>query len=794
MDKYELSIKQDKIRKHAENKDYEMAVKIANTIDWKRVKNIKMLTLVSQIYEKVGDYERAKNVLLVAYEHVPVGRRMLYKLSELCVKSGDIEGAEEFFEEFQEIAPNDLSKLILAYQIGQARGESIDKLIMILEMYRKNEFEEKWAYELAELYDKADRGEDCVRLCNEIILWFSVGPYVEKAMELKMKYQPLSPNEKEKYVNKAKFEERIRAVEREFAEKYEQEAAEEEIQLSQSAPVVSEIFTKPAEEVAASPEEPEEIAEEVAEEELAEEEAPAEVVSAVEAPAEEMPVLEAPVEEVTAFEAPAEEAPAEEAPAEEMPAVEAPSEEPVVRETVTAADGLSLSSEFMVNNAEAFNTADFVKNVKAALESGRLDENKNRIDLLEEEDMSRMQDALETNIGDTKDFLDEVTAALAASASEMKEELDTAPVVDEPTAEVPVLQMPEEEAPAKEVPVEDTPAEETPVEEATEEEAPAEETPVAEMPAEELPEEETVESEVAAEEAPVEEEASVFKLPDETPAFTAEEEPAPMLETPEIEPEIDFPDPEIFIPDMEETPAENPFHITCVVIEEPDNEQRISIAVEKLKRTHEILEMPVSTVAKISGSKLNTKGVDATFEKLEGKDLIIDYAADLSHESAERLAAQIENPSSNMVVLLVDTAEKCNEFLLSNPALDQHCLYLEDDNTSYDDIPVAEAIKEVKEEVPGEEDDRMSAEAFAEMLMGFAKEEECVLDEGGKEAMLALAERMRNAGSSLDELTARNLLDEAIEKAEHRGFRGLFTTKYDKNGFLILKADCFKDL
>ena len=197
MDKYELSIKEDKIKKHAEKKDYATAAKIADTIDWSKVKNIKMLTLVSQIYERVKNYTEAKNVLLLAYDRVPVGRRMLYKLCELCVKAGNLDEAEDFFEEFQEIAPNDISKLILAYQIEAARGEPLEKLITILELYRKNEFEEKWAYELAYLYHKAGRVKECVQLCNEIILWFSVGPYVDKALNLKMQYEPLTPVQQE---------------------------------------------------------------------------------------------------------------------------------------------------------------------------------------------------------------------------------------------------------------------------------------------------------------------------------------------------------------------------------------------------------------------------------------------------------------------------------------------------------------------------------------------------------------------------------------------------------------------
>ena len=228
MDKYELSIKEDKIKKHAEKKDYAAAVKIADTIDWSKVKNIKMLTLVSQVYEKAKNYEEAKNVLLFAYERVPMGRRMLYKLTELCVKGGKIEEAESYFEEFQKIAPNDIGKLLLAYQIEAAKGGDPDQLITILELYRKNEFEEKWAYELAWLYHKAGRVKECVQLCNEIILWFSVGTYVDRALNLKMQYEPLTPSEQEKLVNKKKFEARVRAVEREFERREYQGIREDE--------------------------------------------------------------------------------------------------------------------------------------------------------------------------------------------------------------------------------------------------------------------------------------------------------------------------------------------------------------------------------------------------------------------------------------------------------------------------------------------------------------------------------------------------------------------------------------
>lgn len=214
MDKYEYGIKADKLKKLAEKKDYVTAAKLADTIDWHRVKNMRMLSLVALIYEKVERYSDAKEILLQAYEQAPTGRRLLYKLTEVSVKEREFEDAELFYREFSEVAPDDLGRYILRYTILSGKGESLDKQIGILEAYKKREFDEKWSFELAKLYHKAGRSEECVSLCDEIILWFSCGRYVDRAMELKMIYQPLTAEQQEKAENREQYEEKLRELQK----------------------------------------------------------------------------------------------------------------------------------------------------------------------------------------------------------------------------------------------------------------------------------------------------------------------------------------------------------------------------------------------------------------------------------------------------------------------------------------------------------------------------------------------------------------------------------------------------
>lgn len=179
--------------------NYTAAAEIADSISWNKVKNVNALVRVGEIYEKVGRYEESKDILLCAYDRSPIGRMIIYRLAEVAVKMKDFDAAEEYYQEFVEIAPHDNLRYVLRYEIEKGRGTDISKLIDILEEFKEKEYTEEWAFELASLYHQANESEKCVEACDELILWFGDGPYVERALELKMLYQPLTKAQEEKY-------------------------------------------------------------------------------------------------------------------------------------------------------------------------------------------------------------------------------------------------------------------------------------------------------------------------------------------------------------------------------------------------------------------------------------------------------------------------------------------------------------------------------------------------------------------------------------------------------------------
>ena len=178
---------------------YEEAAEIADTINWRKIKNINALVKVGEIYEKVGRYDESKDVLLTAYDKSPIGRMIIYRLAEVAVRTKSFDEAKEYYQEFVEIAPHDNLKYVLKYEISKAQGADIGTLIGILEELKEQEYSEEWAYELAYLYHKAGMSEKCIDACDELILWFGDGPYVERALELKMLYQPLTKQQEDKY-------------------------------------------------------------------------------------------------------------------------------------------------------------------------------------------------------------------------------------------------------------------------------------------------------------------------------------------------------------------------------------------------------------------------------------------------------------------------------------------------------------------------------------------------------------------------------------------------------------------
>lgn len=220
MDKYEYNVKSDQIKKLYAKKDYETAAEIADSIDWSRVKNNSMLALVADAYEGTKQYDKARNVLEIAYERSPLGRQLAYRLTILSIRMRDFVAADQYYQEFAEMAPRDVAQYILKYRIARAKGEAIETLISILEAYVDVEMDERWQYELAKLYHEAGEDEKCVEMCDKIILWFSEGKYVTKALELKMRHQPLTEEQQAKYDGKWDYyNERIKAEESAAREK-----------------------------------------------------------------------------------------------------------------------------------------------------------------------------------------------------------------------------------------------------------------------------------------------------------------------------------------------------------------------------------------------------------------------------------------------------------------------------------------------------------------------------------------------------------------------------------------------
>lgn len=199
MDRYEYKLKLEQIKDLFSEKDYQTAATIAETINWKKVKNTSTLCMVGEIYAQVDQFEVSKDILLMAYERSPLGRSIIYRLTQVAIKLGTLDEAQEYYEEFLNIAPHDNMKYVLKYEIAKAGGARQEELIEILEEFKEREYTEEWTFELAYLYHHAEMGDKCVEICDELILWFGEGEYVEKALELKMLYQPLNRLQEDKY-------------------------------------------------------------------------------------------------------------------------------------------------------------------------------------------------------------------------------------------------------------------------------------------------------------------------------------------------------------------------------------------------------------------------------------------------------------------------------------------------------------------------------------------------------------------------------------------------------------------
>lgn len=830
MDKYEYTTKVEKIKKLVGHKDYVAAAKVADSIDWSRVKEVKLLTMVAEIYERTRRYEDAKEVLLCAYEVVPEGRRLrnlLYRLTELAIKAGSMEEAYDFFEEFREVAPSDAGQYILCYQMAAAQGEPLDKQIALLEAYKKKEFEEKWIFELARLYSKAGDAGACVKACDEILLWFGYGRYVEKAMELKQRYEELTPAQ---------------------VEKLERGREQAEMEARENSPLQTVKPTKQAKTAKTA---------RVAKEARAEQETAvtAERKRKV-ARLDATPRRE--TEKVVAATSFAEEKEWSEPRYAEPQPVVVKTEEPRVRQLEDLlAEAMLTSAQF---DADGFA---FDLPIPAMVKSvGEVELPVEEVAMLSEEalmpqlDLVCIREVVEETAKEAEvessAQLEEVLQELGVS-TEVEENSTLAAAVAEIVAEESIVAVEPE-------------LEKLAAEEVVEAKAPA----VAEP--EETKEEVALEEELAQltallQESIVEAQETAKAEPEENVMQEAKSEEAPVEMPPMADPEGAM----LEMPSMQEEEEEEELPVfACVLMEANDLTKIVPRAVDVIKRTHARLETPSTQAAKISGAKLNKKGIKSSLERLNGRDLIVEGAGVLEKSVLGELVEVLRRPNVSGVVVLADEPDGLHKLIDLCPEIVDVTDYEEE--VVEDVKPVAEQVDRVQKEldakrkaeeelrllmeerarveaerkeieaaaqkaaeaaaieaaaiaeaeeakrlaqeaeammqieaaveetvadhIPQEEeasDQALTADQFVKYVESYATKLECVLDSKARLAICEIAEQMKEDGEVLTREVARELTDDAIYLAEKPSLRGLFAKKYDKDGYLILKEQHFNE-
>ena len=694
MDKYEFNIKVEQIKKLVSKSDYETAMKIADTIDWRRVRNVNILSMVAGIYEKNGEFQEAKDILLLAFERAPIGKRLLYKLAELALKEGSTEEAEDYYKEFCDMAADDPRQYILRYMILKAKGAPVEQLIHTLEQYCNAELDEKWMYELAELYNKAGMEQLCVMTCDKIMLMFGLGKYVDKAMELKLQYAPLNKYQMDLVENKDKYEAKLKAVEQEYHQ--------------------GTSFVQPVENTDRR---------QLGREEEAE---------------DENVYAEETREPETGYE--------QEYPEDEEP--EEYEEEPEPEET----PAVTIQEDDVTEDEAAVEDSEYEKNAAA----------------VSEENM---------------DSEDEAVYETAAADEDIRARLHEAQAQEKLAREMSKL------------------------------------------------------SAAAMEEGTLEDEMG------QTRALTD-------------------------IRELRKGPVYSGSNHLMIEAEAP--EKGLELAIEALRKIHKETGIK-NQVAKISGEKLNRRGVFALADKLTGKDLIIENAGDMTEAILQELNQLMARDETGMNVVLIDTAKRLEELHRVYPGLAKRfeCIGTSDSikakkaekvkkpvekqpekqpvkaATPLKEVkpaakPAVKATGEVKKTQPAErpavkaavqpekkqqekkqpvkqqpvkrpvqapvvkdpkrssaepKEAEMDIDEFAKYACQYAGKIDCSIS--GK-SMLALYERieiMEEDGIALTKEEAENLIEEAADRAENPSFfkkiTGIFSSKYDRDGLLILKEEHF---
>lgn len=744
MDKYEFNIKVEQIKKLVNKSDFETAMKIADTIDWRRVRNANLLSMIASVYEKNEEYQEAKDILLIAFERAPIGKRLLYKLTQLALKQGNIQEAESYYREFCELAGDDSRQDILRYLILKAKGAPIEQLIHSLESYTSTELDEKWLYELADLYHQAGMEEQCVKTCDKIMLMFGLGQYVDKAMELKLQYAPLTKYQMDLVENRDKYEEKLRQVEQNSAAGL---ISQEEISVPEPAvSAIPPVEARPSAPVAPSAPVNPEGAADYGQSRLGSEPHPTPIPVPAPDPSMLRPRAAASGQTAPVYTAPAEKA-----------------------EDVISGITESFNPEQAVSGTDVTAEEKLVASVREAEVEASLAEEMSRISM-----DSYTEEPAKTRtrvLNDVKDLKNTETLA------------DKTRILDD-IRHIQAARQAEEESPVQ---------------------------------------------------------------------AAGKVQPACF------------------------------FHMMA---EARTPEKGLEIAVGALKAAHRILGAK-HPVAKITGEKLNQRGILASAAKLAGKDLIVEDAGDLSDSLLEELNQLLAEDTTGMVVVLVDNSRQIDGIRKANPSLagkfhvvtsqeeaeefltlaaarkNQVQQVRQNEVSSQNPSPAQETVSQseakaaqstassrVPEASPAAEpnysdqaqqptaapsrsggasqpapaqehsdaalqpesgaadtvpsavsasaDDEnrvMDIDEFAQYCCHYASQIDCSIT--GK-SMLALYERieiMEEDGVALTKTAAEDLIEEAADKAEKpslgKRITGLFSSKYDKDGLLILKEEHF---
>ena len=723
MDKYEYNIKADQIVKLIGKKDFATAAKIADGIDWKRVRNVNMLTNVGSVYAEVGRYSDAKEILMLAFDRAPIGRRLAYKLAEVSIQAGEFKEAEHYYDIFVDLAPRDTGKYELQYKLAKKKGEPVERLISILQEYKKNDFDEAWAYELARMYHKAGMREECISECDEIILWFGEGEYVEKAMELKMLYMPLSPSQQEKYNKRyqpqMKYSEPVQPVSEEAsAEQIPQKPVSVSLDMYNTANIQA-VLAESMKEL--MPEEAETDAE------------------------------------------------------SEQPQHIQPSQ--YVQETEQTDAGQYATSPNPAEQAEdIFGTTKDLRNVHKALSWNNMPYPGNQ----EDAEMN-LDEQIEGQM-----TIDEVLAMynqrVQESAGEKKESLFR---VVPKTEDAPEEEMPEEEQESEE---EAAPVSVQPVWRETvlpkrmwQRETDAEPEVQSELP--QQPEEVKTSEEAWKEEEETEEERTelktqIDKVIEEMEITDKKNAPARHLSEEHRQSFAAF----LHISGLEEQLAEI-FDEAEQIGEEKDTSLfgniliigdhksgKTTLAAELMKALNKTTNRKGRKIAKISGDRLNNKGIKETISHLIGADLLIERAGEMNRTTTQELLQAMAGYTGGMLVVLEDTQEGMERLIAENPEVEVRFTH-------------KLALKECE------------ISEWVELAKQYAQEMDYGIDEMAVLALSAKIDALYAHKTVIAMEDVKAVIDAAIEHSEKKNIKRLFETvfsrKYKDSDLTMLRENDF---